>query len=69
MEEEYTVIFGNLQDGIYRVVTGFDSEEEALDFLEDEGEVGHVIESETFDPDDEYDDEYDDEDLEDEEDT
>ena len=65
MEEEYTVIFGNLLDGIYRVVTGFDSEEEALDFLEDEGEVDHVIESETFEPDDEYDDE----DLEDEEDT
>ena len=38
--EEYSVIFGNLQDGIYRVVTGFDSEEEALDFLEDEGEDG-----------------------------
>jgi len=65
MEEEYTVIFGNLQDGIYRVVTGFDSEEDALDFLEDEGEDGFVVESETFEPDDEYDDE----DLEDEEDT
>ena len=65
MEEEYTVIFGNLQDGIYRVVTGFDSEEDALDFLEDEGEDGFVVESETFEPDDEYDDEY----LEDEEDT
>jgi len=63
--EEYSVIFGNLQDGIYRVVTGFDSEEDALDFLEDEGEDGFVIESETFESDDEYDDEY----LEDEEDT
>tara|TARA_E500000178_G_scaffold318195_1_gene339367 strand:- start:328 stop:525 length:198 start_codon:yes stop_codon:yes gene_type:complete len=65
MEEEYTVIFGNLQDGIYRVVTGFDSEEDAFEYLEDEGEDGFVIESETFEPDDEYDDE----DLEDEEDT
>lgn len=65
--EEYSVIFGNLQDGIYRVVTGFDSEEEALDFLEDEGEDGFIIESETFDPD--PDDDYDEEYLEDEEDT
>ena len=64
MEEEYSVIFGNLQDGIYRVVTGFESEDEAIDFLEAEGEDGFVIESEIYDPDDEYDDEN----LEDEED-
>ena len=61
MEEEYTVIFGNLQDGIYRVVTGFESEEEAIDYLDSEGDDGFVIESETYEPDDDYDEEDDEE--------
>ena len=47
------------------ILAEFDSEEDAFEYLEDEGEDGFVIESETFEPDDEYDDE----DLEDEEDT
>ena len=61
MEEEYTVILGNIQDGIYRVVTGFASEDEAVDYLDSEGDDGFVMESETFEPDDDYDDDDDDE--------
>ena len=57
MEEEFTVIFGNLQDGIHRVVTGFETEDEAYEFLEDDGDDGFVIESETVE-DDDYEEDY-----------
>jgi len=61
----YTVIFGNLLDGVHRVVTGFESDDAAYEFLDDEGEDGFVIESESIEPDDdEYDDESYDEDAE-----
>ena len=29
MDEQWTVVFGSLTDGVYRIVTGFESEEEA----------------------------------------
>tara|TARA_A100001015_G_scaffold291381_1_gene365454 strand:- start:297 stop:500 length:204 start_codon:yes stop_codon:yes gene_type:complete len=65
MDEEYAVVLGTIQDGIHRVVTGFETEDEAFEFLEVEGEDGFVIESETYYPDDdEYDDESYDEDAE-----
>lgn len=51
--EEYSVIFGNLSDGIYRVVTGFETEDEAIDFLDDDGDEGFVIESEVYESEDE----------------
>ena len=51
--EEYSVIFGNLSDGIYRVVTGFETEDEAIDFLDDDGDEGFVIESEVYGSEDE----------------
>lgn len=56
MDEEYAVVLGTIQDGIHRVVTGFETEDEAFEFLEVEGEDGFVIESETYYPDD-FDDE------------
>ena len=62
--EEYSVIFGNLSDGIYRVVTGFETEDEAIDFLNDDGDEGFVIESEVYESEDEDEDEDNEEDAE-----
>ena len=62
--EEYSVIFGNLSDGIYRGVTGFETEDEAIDFLDDDGDEGFVIESEVYESEDEDEDEDNEEDAE-----
>ena len=51
--EEYSVIFGNLSDGIYRVVTGFETEDEAIDLLDDDCDEGFVIESDVQESEDE----------------
>ena len=59
MEEQWAVVFGSLSEGIYRIVTGFESEEEAQDFLDDDGDDGFVYEVEVYEPEvdeDDYDD-------------
>ena len=37
MDEQWTVVFGSLTDGVYRIVTGFESEEEAQDLVKKSG--------------------------------
>ena len=62
MDEQWTVVFGSLTDGVYRIVTGFESEEEAQDFLDDDGDDGFVYEVEVYEPEEDEDDyDYDDE--------
>ena len=62
MDEQWTVVFGSLSEGIYRIVTGFESEEEAQDFLDDDGDDGFVYEVEVYEPEEDEDDyDYDDE--------
>lgn len=62
MEEQWAVVFGSLSEGIYRIVTGFESEEEAQDFLDDDGDDGFVYEVEVYEPEEDEDDyDYDDE--------
>ena len=58
MDEQWAVVFGSLSEGIYRIVTGFESEEDAQDFLDDDGDDGFVYEVEVYEPED--DDYYDD---------
>ena len=52
-----------MSEGIYRIVTGFESEEEAQDFLDDDGDDGFVYEVEVYEPEEDEDD-YDDDDEE-----
>ena len=62
MEEQWAVVFGSLSEGIYRIVTGFESEEDAQDFLDDDGDDGFVYEVEVYEPEEDEDDyDYDDE--------
>ena len=62
MDEQWAVVFGSLSEGIYRIVTGFDSEEDAQDFLDDDGDDGFVYEVEVYEPEEDEDDyDYDDE--------
>ena len=63
MEEQWAVVFGSLSEGIYRIVTGFESEEDAQDFLDDDGADGFVYEVEVYEPEEDEDD-YDDDDEE-----